>query len=402
MSKILIVVAHPDDELLTFAPVLLYHLRVGDSVHVMCMTEDNLERSASFFKVAKELEFTPYVFGVPDSQANEKLFTNQNISALTAYIQKHGFDRIYTHDPFSGDQGRHQHHIETAIVTGLASLNCNLLEKTRFLMTEGYAGTNYPFSLTKDEYARAVRVLDMHYSKDLQYLLGEGETAYHIASFAVTAQLDIEGFIKYSVGYIASWRKDWSVSRIMPGVDLYNTHDAQYEIRKREAIINSIQQNFKLPLSPRVLLDIGTGKGHTTKLFFNLAINKYSSKYILDPNYEATDIDRDVYLDSYDNLPEKKYDIPIVSSFFCSIPWIDLEDFIKVLDISDAIALDSYLEDDFMEAVKERFPYVEFDNFQVTGLRDKTFANVTPIYSECIYMMYAYKEDPNVVRGKSS
>jgi hypothetical protein len=245
----------------------------------------------------------------------------------------------------------------------------------------------------------------------MQYLFGQGENAYHLRQAMWTIQMGDGsdagmGFLKYAVGYIASWQNQWDMTKVLPDVDLYGTKDSDYEKKKRTAIMESCQKMYPKLLLARPslvyapILDIGTGHGYTTfgvhrhvmaehrlicyDPFVHTAETATPGKWVKSLDHA------DAVLKTEASNPRSR----ALSTFFCSIPWVDQDDFEQVLEMSDGVIIEGYLDDDQMKALNERFDHVLTDNFSVTGLRDKLCKGIHPLYSETIYMIYATNKEP--------
>jgi len=111
----LIIVAHPDDEIL-FA----YSQLVNSNWHVVSVTGANRQTKTEFMDIMSSLNLTCNIWEHDDSW-NGTFSTNEISSKLIPVLSK-GFDNILTHGP-SGEYGHTQHKDLYRIVSSLVHEN---------------------------------------------------------------------------------------------------------------------------------------------------------------------------------------------------------------------------------------------------------------------------------------
>ncbi|XP_055992573.1 N-acetylglucosaminyl-phosphatidylinositol de-N-acetylase isoform X1 [Sorex fumeus] len=193
-SRALLVIAHPDDEAMFFAPTVLGLGRGGHRLSLLCFSAGNYYNQGKIRK--KELLQSCEVLGIPPSRVmiidnrdfpddpDVQWNTESVASVLLQYIQVNGISLVVTFDA-RGVSG-HNNHI--ALYTAVRSLHsegklpkgCSVLTLQSVNVLRKYISfLDLPFSLshtqdvlfvlTSEEVARAKRAMSCHHSQLLWF-----------------------------------------------------------------------------------------------------------------------------------------------------------------------------------------------------------------------------------------
>lgn len=134
MSNKLLIVAHPDDEVIFSGKELM----TSDNWKVICVTnESNKVRKADFIKVMTELHIHDYeIWDFPDYWNG--LFNRKELSIrLKKILSENTFEEVLTHNK-DGEYGHTQHKALSAIVSELVDKNLYVFGKGRKMINIKY------------------------------------------------------------------------------------------------------------------------------------------------------------------------------------------------------------------------------------------------------------------------
>jgi LmbE family N-acetylglucosaminyl deacetylase len=134
--NVLVVVAHPDDEVLGCGGTIAQHAQCGDSVHVLILAEgvtsryrerDRHQKTSELSALAQAAYQAKEILGIdslklmdfPDNRMDSCDLLDV-IKAIEPVIQKHAPERIYTHHP--GDVNIDHQKISEAVITAARPL----------------------------------------------------------------------------------------------------------------------------------------------------------------------------------------------------------------------------------------------------------------------------------------
>ena len=111
-GRALVVVAHPDDEILWAGGTILMNPRVEWRIVSLCRADDG-DRAPKFHRVLDELDASGTMGNMDDSAEQQPLEPEKVISAVSAVVdlQSH-YDYVLSHSPL-GEYTRHLRHEET-------------------------------------------------------------------------------------------------------------------------------------------------------------------------------------------------------------------------------------------------------------------------------------------------
>lgn len=115
-QKILIIVAHPDDETLWFFQSIQF-LKEKNDVQILCMTYTSVSKRGKELQVVADSFGYKVLFGhCEDTGINHLLNENQAQHAFIKIFSKYKYDLVITHPPHGGEKP-HPHHIQTYLLT---------------------------------------------------------------------------------------------------------------------------------------------------------------------------------------------------------------------------------------------------------------------------------------------
>ena len=177
MSRIGVFVAHPDDELLVFGPVL-YNMVGGEyDVTVVGCVDCGPTRSAQFVKSVRNISPEFHTHFIPDAPPDDWDIEDGGYSMGQTFHQSlldykaiaPDFDAIYTHDPIHGDVGAHLHH---KVIGRVVCVAYNGLTRILCPYSEGHGRCEVE-ELDKAAYHVMVQNFATVYGQNREYLDGK-------------------------------------------------------------------------------------------------------------------------------------------------------------------------------------------------------------------------------------
>ena len=107
----LIIVAHPDDELLWAGGTILMNPRVEWTIITLCRASDG-DRAPKFHRVLKELNASGTMGDLDDAPEQAPLRDHEVEGLISFLVPKRRYDYLLTHSPL-GEYTRHLRHEET-------------------------------------------------------------------------------------------------------------------------------------------------------------------------------------------------------------------------------------------------------------------------------------------------
>ncbi len=242
MSKTLVVVAHPDDEVLWFSSILL-----RAACDVVCVTNgrddaDREHREPAFRKSMSVLGVeNHWNLNYPDGPARLDVV---RLATDLKGLAGGRYDQVFTHSPF-GETFEHSHHQDACYAVHQAFENVRSIAWNAF--------PEIVNALTPSEYALK------------KYLLG---TVYHNEYRTLKRTypvLPVETFVEYSREEIDIFY--WSIAnggnnheRLAKYDDFWGLRSSAYERERHKAILDFVAQTC-----PRTILEYGACEGVLTR-----------------------------------------------------------------------------------------------------------------------------------------
>ena len=175
---------------------------------------------------------------------------------------------MYTHDPITGDQGRHLHHQQTGLMAGAAAFNTGV--PVEFPHYEGFAETSSTASCTADSYMRLVHELNEFYADEYAFIQSQ-QRSYPISDTLRFYTMTASQFSLYHSYYASDWLNDWSAAAVQGNTDLSFTSSSDFELTKRAVLLEMIGAALQTSVASTfrnrhlIVADVGTGHGLTTQ-----------------------------------------------------------------------------------------------------------------------------------------
>jgi len=135
MKNILIVAAHPDDEVISVGGTALKHAEAGDNVYVLIMCEARSGEQYEMIGASDVLKTTKlYNMKYPDQGLDTIKFTNL-VENITTLIHKNNIDTVYTHT--SKDLNRDHYVISEAVYVATRPLPGSTVKEVYAFNTPG-------------------------------------------------------------------------------------------------------------------------------------------------------------------------------------------------------------------------------------------------------------------------
>jgi hypothetical protein len=164
-KKILIVVAHPDDETLWFFQSI-QNLKENNDIQILCVTYTATSKRGTELQSVAERYGLKILFGdCEDTGMNSLLDEDDVQQAFIKVFSKFKFDLVITHPPHGGEKA-HPHHIQMFLITKKFSVfhNCNFgfFSEQKILDRSQYQN-HYLMKFKKKKYifARLRRAIDL-------------------------------------------------------------------------------------------------------------------------------------------------------------------------------------------------------------------------------------------------
>ena len=111
-GRALVVVAHPDDEVLWAGGTILMHPAVDWTIVALCRKSDP-DRSPKFARVARALGASAVIGDMDDGPEQHPIPDEEMARAVVSLLPELEFDAVLTHSP-AGEYTRHLRHEETS------------------------------------------------------------------------------------------------------------------------------------------------------------------------------------------------------------------------------------------------------------------------------------------------
>ena len=232
MKRILIVVAHPDDESFYYGGRMLNNPENDYSVIIVTDGQGDGkpdERQAHLQKASELFRFRILSFGSQKDIEGKRLDVTDIMTILKKY--QPDYDEVWTHSPL-GDYQSHPHHQDTAIACALI-----FEDKVRYNHI-GLFGCGDEFSLTHEVYKKKMETLYECYSYETS--ANEIACQYYISE-RMTSLPNID-----SIFLLYAWFAENDVEKIVQEdsrfLDIWQLKTSKYENTKVDITINMLSE----------------------------------------------------------------------------------------------------------------------------------------------------------------
>lgn len=285
--KSLVIIAHPDDEILWFSSVLL-----RDDAEIVCVTSgrdknDSIIRTRAFVEAMEMLGIKKYSFlSYPDTSQRLDI---KKLKLDLAKFSKKNYDRVFTHS-FIGDTHNQKHHQDVSYVV-----------HQLFKNVYSIAWNQYPDminKLTPEEYHIKKYIIGTLYYREYGLL----EDAYEISSVEKFAKFSKESSEIFYYGVANFGDNHEYLSKYK---DFWGYKNSPYEIERHEAIVKMVRKT-----KPKDIIEYGACEGILTK-----KLSKISPVVCVEKSQSYRKILEEKGFEVYKNKIDKKYDLSVVASF---------------------------------------------------------------------------------------
>ena len=322
IKRILIVVAHPDDESFFYGGRMLDNPSNDYSVIVVTdgQGDGNPEERQARLRHAAELFGVKILSVGSQKDIEEKRLNVRDIMTILKMYQR-DFDEVWTHSPI-GDYQRHKHHQDTAIA-------CTLVfqDKVRYNHI-GLLGKGDCYRLSHAVYKKKLEALHQCYPDETL----SNETAFQFFSNErMTALQNIENaFLLYA------WFAESGVEKIVQEdprfLDIWQVKASNHENKKVDTCVKLLSNQFNIKEERGLILGDNTGI-YSNKLINSGVVQKMDG---IEPfeKYQETIEQYGIWYKSIQDLSDNRYGLLV---FVEVAKWYSSEEIYFLIDISDPL-----------------------------------------------------------------